>query len=133
MSFLHEKAKMNADAAALLIDKHLFAPSVHCSYYSCFQLFKVFLFKFNGIDYNTQDKLSKKHKNGGTHNYIITQILITVGDLDKDKYLEIKNKIHDLRLFRMKSDYFDYQINYDQSRKALRISNDIYTYFEQRL
>ena len=35
---LKNKSEINSDAAKLLHDKNYYAPSIHCSYYSCLQL-----------------------------------------------------------------------------------------------
>ena len=49
MSKLKEKAKFNLSAAEILQENNLFAPSIHCSYYSCFQLLKFTINDFFGI------------------------------------------------------------------------------------
>ena len=52
MTKLKQKSEFNFDAAKVLIDTNLYAPSVHCSYYSCFQLMKFALKDFCGINYD---------------------------------------------------------------------------------
>ena len=69
MSKLREKSEFNFDAAQVLIKNNLFAPSVHCSYYSCFQLMKYTMNYVFGISYdelNTRISVTA----GGTHSYV---------------------------------------------------------------
>ncbi len=59
---LKEKSKFNYDASEILIDSHLFAPSVHCSYYAAFQLMKVAMQAFCGISYKEIDNYVAANK-----------------------------------------------------------------------
>lgn len=67
MSKLKAKAEFNIDAAQLLIDKSLYAPSVHCSYYSCFQLMKYTMKEIFGITYDELAQRVSVKTTGGTH------------------------------------------------------------------
>lgn len=60
-----KKSKENLDAAQKLIDTGFYTSSVHCSYYSIFQIIKHILNHKFALDYNTQDELEayKSHKN----------------------------------------------------------------------
>ena len=70
MSKLKEKSEFNFDAAQLLIDNYLYAPSVHCSYYSCFQLMKFTMNNFFGIGYDELNTRISVSTSGGTHSYV---------------------------------------------------------------
>ncbi|MDY0280344.1 MAG: hypothetical protein RBR35_07270 [Salinivirgaceae bacterium] len=71
MSYLRQKSEFNLDAAKLLQSNSLFAPSVHCSYYSCLQLLKATIIEFFGVSYeeldialiNAQQKTRLTHTN----------------------------------------------------------------------
>jgi hypothetical protein len=64
MSKLKEKSEFNFDAARLLIDKYLFAPSIHCSYYSCFQLMKFTMKNYFNISYDELNRNISVDKSG---------------------------------------------------------------------
>lgn len=99
------KSEDNISAANYLHGMKLYAPAVHCAYYSCFQLSKHFL-NAKGKDYKTQNL-----ECGGkdSHNYIIQEThkllpepLIYVRDMNhlkalrkKADYLNVKILIHD--------------------------------------
>nr|MDA3854277.1 hypothetical protein [Bacteroidales bacterium] len=71
MSKLKEKSNFNLDAAELLIVRNLYAPSVHCSYYSCFQQLKYIVKDFCGKDYETQN-VEIAQSPQGSHDYVIS-------------------------------------------------------------
>ena len=54
MSKLRQESDFNIDAASALLKQNLFAPSVHCSYYSCFQFLKYTIKEFFEEDYEPQ-------------------------------------------------------------------------------
>lgn len=118
MQSLKEKSKFNFDAAELLIKANLYAPSVHCSYFSCFQLLKfVILDFFEEKEHDLETKI--KHQNKGSHNYIIDYC---VTELYKNKQIEsynlIKNKMKQLKKFRKNSDYDVEEITVTKSSNA---------------
>ncbi len=126
MSKLREKSKFNFDAAKLLIDNNLYAPSVHCSYYSCFQLMKFSMNNFFGISYNELRQRISVNTSGGTHSYVThffnTEVRKKNGISD---YSDFSRKIKDLKEFRESSDYDDVEITVDKSTKALQYATDI--------
>lgn len=131
MSHLKAKSDFNLDAAKILIDDYgYYAPSVHCSYYGCFQFIKSKLNQI-GITYDKMDKDISSSKQANTptlssHKYPINLML---REIEKKKDLfykrEVRNKIKDLKLFREESDYFNIEINHDKGKKALRLSSEI--------
>lgn len=118
MSKLKEKAKFNLDAAELLQKKNLFAPSVHCSYYSCFQLMKFTIKDFFGISYE-QLRIKIQTTNQKVHSYIIGFIGNQIMDNNRSEYALFHRKIKDLKEFREMSDYENVEVDIDQSQKAL--------------
>ena len=129
MSYLKEKSEFNADAAQLLIDESLFAPSVHCAYYSVFQLLKYLFTKEKNISFN---QLSQNIASGkrNTHQYLIEEFCLYLQTLNNqyfDRYLitKLEDKVNDLKQLRVESDYYDAQIDSIKSNKALQISEEI--------
>jgi hypothetical protein len=124
MSYLKQKSNFNFDAAEVLQDKSLYAPSVHCSYYSCFQLMKVIIFDFLNITY---DQLESDIINSefSSHVYIINQISNEIRGYSKTEHAEFKRNITQLKKMRMKSDYDDIQITSTDSSKAFFTANEV--------
>jgi hypothetical protein len=132
MSKLLEKSRFNLDAAGLLIKEGLYAPSVHCSYYSCFQRVKSIFPDYFGISYSQID-LNVASSKTSEHNYLIhyisEQILQKIGCIE---YRKFSNAIKDLKEFRTKSDYKDIEVSTDLSTKALSIAVEINHFLDQQ-
>lgn len=131
MSHLKSKSVFNLEAAKVLIDDHdNFAPSVHCSYYGCFQFIRSKLNQI-GITYEKIDQeIASSRQNGfqtlNSHTYPIRLILKEVEKKSDVFYkTNLKNKIYDLKEYREISDYRNVSIGYDDSKKALSLSTEI--------
>lgn len=126
MSHLREKSNFNRDAAESLISLSLYAPSVHCSYYSCFQFLK-YCFKLNsGFTYEEiNDRVRKNRKS--EHTYIYDSVVTILSGMGRsnDEYRYVKTKYNDLKQFRTEADYYDKEVNEEISEKALSISREI--------
>ena len=130
MSYLKTKSEHNLSAAEILIKHGLHAPSVHCSYYSCFQLSKYALKEFSGIDYQKQEEelnQLKQTKSGiiGTHEYVINRLGTEIRTCSKEAYRIFTYNIKKLKKFRTESDYFDLPITDEQSKESLRLSTEL--------
>lgn len=125
MSNLFQKSKFNIDAAEELINKSLHAPSVHCSYYGCFQFLKYTLKNYKNLTYDYIEEQCKIYA-GGTHGYIIDCCLSEVRKKASfDTFKEVKRNIKDLKHFRIDSDYYNIEIIIDESEKSLALSKGI--------
>lgn len=135
VSYLKEKVEFNKSAAQLLYEQSYYAPSVHCAYYSCFQLLKILIKEKLHIDYNQQESEILKTTNLGTHIYVQNKILKEISDLEKntDKFREIRTKLVDLRELRVKADYKNIQIDESKGRMALHYSEELKIYFKEKL
>lgn len=133
MSRLREKSNINYESAQLLIEKSYFAPSVHCAYYSVFQLLKYSLSFFSGDSYDEISKKIGSDKYQGSHKYIINGILEYVRSDSREDYREIKRKLTDLKHFREQSDYDDIDVTFDNSRKSYRFATEIREYINNKL
>lgn len=128
MSKLRQKSDFNIDAASALIKQNLFAPSVHCSYYSCFQLLKHTIKDFSGIDYEAQSAEIYKQKQK-SHQYVINYITDELTSLaGKFEARDFKRKINDLKQFRIDSDYENIEVNSEKGNKAFEKANEIRSY-----
>lgn len=128
MSKLRQKSDFNIDAASALLKQNLFAPSVHCSYYSCFQLLKYTIKDFFEVDYETLavNISTSKQK---THQYVINYItkeLVTLAGIKESQ--DFKRKIKDLKQFREESDYEDIEVNSDKGNNAYNKAREIRSY-----
>lgn len=130
MSNLKEKSKLNIDAAKLLFDELIFAPSIHCSYYSVLQLMKHAICHTIGLSYQDQERELNSYRQlpaspRGTHEYIIEKIEDVIMRVDRSNFVEFDRKVKDLKKFRIKSDYDNIDITFEQSRKAMGYANDL--------
>ncbi|MFN3753131.1 hypothetical protein [Flavobacterium sp.] len=133
MSNLFQKSKFNIDAAEELIKKSLHAPSVHCSYYACFQFLKFTLKNFQNLTYDYIESECRIYP-GGTHGYIIDNCLNEFRKkVDFSKFKDIKRELKDLKDFRIDSDYYDKEIIIDESEKCLALSKNIISEIKKNL
>lgn len=128
MSKLKEKSNFNIDAAKALLKQESYAPSVHCSYYSCFQLLKYTIKAHCGVNYETQ-AVNRSIVKQKSHQYVINYI---TNELKKyegfSKSQEFKRKIKDLKQFREESDYEDIEINCEKGNNAYNRAKDMRIY-----
>ena len=127
---LKQKSEFNAEAAELLIRNNNYAPSVHCSYYSVFQLMKVTMKEFIGVDYDTIDMNVASIKSG-EHQYIRNGILNVIRKSDYSEYSRMSRNLKDLYQFRVDSDYKNIEVNSEKATKAKSLSRDIILYFKK--
>lgn len=129
MSYLRNKSEFNLKSAALLIEEDFYAPSVHCSYYSVFQLMKHIFIQIKRISYeNLNQNIISDSRN--THKYLIEEFCLHLQSdanckLNRFEVRELKNDIQDLKQFRLESDYDNIEINYKKSSQALSLSESI--------
>jgi len=130
VSSLKNKSDLNLLAAEILIENSLHAPSVHCSYYSCFQLSKYALKEFAGIDYIQQEEELNRLKQEqstkfGSHEYVIFKLGNEINRCSKETYRIFSTNFKILKSFRKKSDYLDEMISDEQSKESLRLSTEL--------
>jgi len=128
MSKLKQKSEFNIDAAKLLIKEAYYAPSIHCSYYSCFQLMKFTIKDFSGIDYETQSvniSTTGQHTHQYVINFISDELKKFVGIKESRTF---KRTIKDLKQFREESDYENIEVSHDKGQTALDKANGIRQY-----
>ncbi|KFF17344.1 HEPN domain-containing protein [Flavobacterium hydatis] len=136
MTYLKSKSEFNLAAAKLLIEDYdNYAPSVHCSYYGCFQFIKS---KLNSLGY-TYTKVNEEIAASETlhsHKYPISLIVKELKTkVTDDTYYsrKVNDKIKLLKTFREESDYHNKVVTYPQSKAALELSNEIIQLINKKL
>lgn len=129
--YLKSKSDFNIEASETLIKSYLYAPSIHCSYYGCFQLMKYKLNKNCNCSYEDIDSIVRQSKRDGRpiseHKCVQDKIVKQLELVIKNSRImrDFKNYIRDLYNFRVESDYKCIEIDHDKADKALRFAKDI--------
>ncbi len=122
MPNIKAKSIENIKAANLLIEHNMFEASIHCSYYSGFQLSKYIACHCLKISYEIQDKESKGKD---SHSYIFN---LVNEDLKKKNIfysIDYSSFFQQLKMLRKKADYSD-KISTDKSaNEAIKFSNKL--------
>lgn len=137
---LKSKSEFNISAAEVLISEYdNYAPSVHCSYYGCFQYIKHKLNQL-GHTYEEVDKVIQESKTKpikeSTHGYPIELIKNLLNAKYNDGGIlarDVQNKIKLLKAYRTLSDYKNEQVDFKKGTEALKISKDILTIIKTKL
>lgn len=128
MAKLKEKSNFNMLSAELLAKETYHASSVHCAYYSCFQLLKYTIKEYFEESYSEQD--NQRASNGqGTHQFVINYVyneIVSIAGIHEGR--QIKRKIDDLKQFRIESDYHDIEVDSGKSDKAINKAKEIRDY-----
>tara|TARA_R110002153_G_scaffold263985_1_gene425608 strand:+ start:146 stop:535 length:390 start_codon:yes stop_codon:yes gene_type:complete len=127
LNYLNNKSEFNIDGAELLINNDLFAPSIHCSYYSVFQSMICVYCSKNGITFEEYSDEAKAHQ-GSSHNHLIKGFCSLVDDKRASRFL--KRKIDDLKASRIKSDYDNFQVDSAFSSRALSKAKELLLEFK---
>lgn len=123
MSILKEKSNFNLTAAELLQNNSLYAPSVHCSYFSCLQLIKFAIIENLDV---TNDELTKEtRERKDSHKYLINKIGNEIRNYSREEHTIFNRNINDLKKFRVESDYGEIEVTTSQSSKALENAKEI--------
>jgi len=135
MTFLKEKGEFNKSSADLLYKNSYYASSVHCAYYSCFQLLKYIIKVRLKIDYNQQETEIGANRRLNSHSYVTKKILdeINLHEKDVNTFREVRTKLKDLQELRVKSDYRNLQIDESKGRMANQYSDELRKYFKEKL
>lgn len=115
---LLEKSDKNILAADLLVVKEFYSSSIHCYYYSTFQLMSHIIFNVFNVDEN-QFRENIKGKN--SHNYLINLFRndLILGGQD---IRVIGNDLRDLKQLRRDADYTQKVVTKSNSSSARHFS-----------
>ena len=120
MSHFKTKSIENIQAADLLIEKDLFASSIHCAYYSCFQLTKYTLKTPYNIPYDDQEI-----KGSDSHNYVMNLMCNKLRAKNIFYSVDYKSWMNKLKKERKKSDYLNTIIIKEDAIFALDLAKKI--------
>ena len=128
---LKNKSEFNLVAAEMLIKSGLYAPSVHCSYFSSFQLAKVIACTI--VLQAEKDHGSQISQLGGnSHQYFWSAIKKSVfSKTGREEERALSRKYKDLKALREESDYGDIQIDSVKGEQAYKVARDINNYLTQ--
>jgi hypothetical protein len=123
MSYLLNKSGFNLDSAEILIKETYFAPSVHCSYYSCVQKMLYIIYSQLG---QTEQSLKNESDRSelGSHEFMISTITKAIRSKSGNMRV-FNNEINQLKKLRRDSDYREIQISFDQGSQALKKAKEI--------
>lgn len=113
-------------SAQNLIDNKMYTSSVHCSYYSTFQMMKFVLAHKCAISYDTQDK----QVGNSSHTFIITEIINNCKNPTLSR--KIKNKFDVLKSNRVDADYHDVMFSDIESLDCIDLSKSIQSLIKQQ-
>ncbi|RAJ04074.1 HEPN domain-containing protein [Chitinophaga skermanii] len=121
-----EKANQNLISAKLLIDKHIYCSSVHCSFYYCLQNLLHVLFTKKKYD-KAQFIADTKNNNTGTHLQASKLIGIEIAKVNMEDYKWYQKHFPELKKLREKADYSDEFIAQEEVHEALNKAQSIAT------
>ncbi len=123
MENLKNKSTLNIDAARLLINKKMYNPSIHCSYYSIFQLTMVGVCEKKGISLDDLRNESKEKKKN-SHDYTINEFFRSYSRNERLKAVDIQRNTKIAKEFRHKADYSIENVDEETAEKQLKLAID---------
>ena len=130
MSQLLNKSETSYSAAELLHKKCLFSSVAHCSYYSCFQMYKyIWLYpmgKTEGLlTLSTTESFRRNQKVKGSHNILLDRVAQHIKTNNRDDFRVLNRNINQLKKLRQTADYDDQDFLDKQSEKSIKLSSSI--------
>lgn len=105
-----QKAEENHEAFKILKERRLFTASVHCAYYSAYQMSLYVLYQRYGI---SPDVISEKAKGVGSHKYVIGTLKNAMAKDSRFDSMNYRNYINTLKRYRKIADYSETMISPD--------------------
>lgn len=124
MTVVKSKSIENIKAAELLIKKRMYAASVHCAYYSCFQLSSYTLAHYCKMDYQTQEDLARTLKQD-SHTCVCGNMRGVLRSRDEELAANYHRNYAELKKMRKKADYSSTIITHPEAEKAKEIAEKI--------
>ncbi len=130
MSELVNKSEINYGSAAILHDKANYPSVAHCSYYSCYQLFRHIWFYSMGkiesdLKFIIDNSKDKKAERKGSHDVFINEIQKFIKENNLDDFRVINSNIMQLKRLRSSADYDDKVFLYNDSLKSIQLSDKL--------
>lgn len=126
MPNIKSKSIENFKAAKLLSKdgNKMYSASIHCAYYSCFQLVKHILAKIRYIPYSKQETDAIDSKIG-THNFIIETMRNDLLSIKEEEAYDIfDNNITELKRLRKIADYDNVIISPEEAKDAVNMADE---------
>ncbi len=128
MSELVNKSEINYYSAALLHDKAHYPSVAHCSYYSCYQLFRHIWFYSMGktdsdLKFIIDHSKNKRAERKGSHDILINEIQLYIKGNNSSDFRVINSNILQLKRLRSSADYDDKAFLYSESLKSIQLSD----------
>lgn len=130
MSQLLKKSETSYSAAELLHKQCLFSSVAHCSYYSCFQMYKyIWLYPMDKTDDLLKNATNESFRNNlrikGSHNILLDRVAQHIKTNNRDDFRVINTSINQLKKLRRTADYDDKDFFDKQSEKSIKLSTSI--------
>ena len=130
MSELENKSEINYDSAKILHERGYYPSVAHCSYYSCYQLFRHIW--FHGMGKNEYDLKfvidsikDKRTESKGSHDVLINEIQKYIKENNSNDFRVINSNIAQLKRLRNSADYEDKAFRYNESLKSIQLSDEL--------
>lgn len=126
MTHLKDKSTLSLQAAHHLIVNSIFAPSVHCSYYSCVQyILYILSSNYNKTELEIYDDFQnwaktsgKASGGGGYHNFLRNSIYREFYKIDKTYASTFNTMMGNMHGLRVKADYKNCSIISEQATEV---------------
>ncbi|BBD44441.1 Hypothetical protein PEIBARAKI_4434 [Petrimonas sp. IBARAKI] len=130
MSELVNKSEINYYSAALLHDKAHYPSVAHCSYYSCYQLFRHIWFYNMGktesdLKFIIDNSKDKKAEKKGSHDVLINEIQKFIKENNSNDFRVINSNMIQLKKLRSSADYEDKAFLYNDSLNSIHLSDNL--------
>lgn len=130
MSQLLKKSETSYSAAELLHKQCLFSSVAHCSYYSCFQMYKyIWLYPMDKTDDLLKNATNESFRNNlrikGSHNILLDRVAQHIKTNNRGDFRVLNTSIIQLKKLRQTADYDDKDFFDKQSEKSIKLSTSI--------
>lgn len=122
MPIVKAKSLENINVADLLIKHEMFAASVHCSYYSGFQLSKYVLSQYCDITYKKQDEESRGKD---SHAFVKNETSNDLSQKNRFYSIDYESWYGKLKMLRKKADYSSEIIEDKDAKRAMEVAQKI--------
>lgn len=123
-SYLKNKSEFLEASADLLHNNNLYPGVAHAAYYSCFQLMKnIYLFVMGKSEQDLDSAVIQSSL--GAHEFILKEVASFIQVKDSEASRLLRNKMPQLKKYRVKADYKNEEFDFDDSNKSILLSKEI--------
>ena len=128
---LLQKSAQNNTALIYLIERELFAPAIHCGYYSCMQKLMYILEEYYDVTPEKVNDLVRSR--GSSHGHYIREIYHYLIRRDKGDARTFNRKMLGLKELRLSSDYRKEEIDQAKAEKAHEYVSSIHRIIKKHM